>query len=169
VTKCCLIPTRSWTRVSWCAPSSEYSSHLFTILNKTYYTYYTYYTAHISKIHKTQFYRAQHCYYIYFHCSWVLTVQLLKLVLNLVYKMLSFNISYQDLIKCLYFDDTTEGEDRGWKEAQRQSEDRGLIYRWFYYVYGKTSCDFPCTSLVPTSVTILICCTYFVLKFQLFQ
>ncbi len=38
VTKCCLIPTRSWTRVSWCAPSSEYSSHLFSVSNKTYYT-----------------------------------------------------------------------------------------------------------------------------------
>jgi hypothetical protein len=56
VTKCCLIPMRSWTRVSWCAPSSEYSSHLFTISNKTYYTYYTYYTPHISKIHKPLFY-----------------------------------------------------------------------------------------------------------------
>jgi hypothetical protein len=51
-----LILTRSWTRVSWCAPNSEYSSHLFTVSNKTYYTYYMYYTTHISKIHKTQFY-----------------------------------------------------------------------------------------------------------------
>jgi hypothetical protein len=38
--------------------------------------------------------------------------------------MLSFSISYWDLVKCLYFADTTEREDRGWKEAQRQGEDR---------------------------------------------
>jgi hypothetical protein len=27
-------------------------------------------------------------------------------------------------VKCLYFADTTESGDRGWKEAQRQGEDR---------------------------------------------
>jgi hypothetical protein len=30
----------------------------------------------------------------------------------------------EDLLKCLYFADTTEREDRGWKEAQRQGEER---------------------------------------------
>jgi hypothetical protein len=34
--------------------------------------------------------------------------------------MLSFSISYWDLLKCLYFADTTERGDRGWKDAQRQ-------------------------------------------------
>jgi len=41
--------------------------------------------------------------------------------------MLSFSISYSDLIICLYFADTTEREDLGWgvwKKAQRQGEDR---------------------------------------------
>jgi hypothetical protein len=31
---------------------------------------------------------------------------------------------YWDLLKCLYFADTTKRWDRGWKEAQRQGEDR---------------------------------------------
>jgi hypothetical protein len=30
------------------------------------------------------------------------------------------SVPYWDLIKCLYFADTTERGDRGWKEAQRQ-------------------------------------------------
>jgi hypothetical protein len=38
--------------------------------------------------------------------------------------MLSFSISYWDLIKIPYFADTTERGDRWWKEAQRQGEDR---------------------------------------------
>jgi hypothetical protein len=38
--------------------------------------------------------------------------------------MLSFSISYWDLIKFPYFVDTTEGGDRGWKQAQREGEDR---------------------------------------------
>jgi hypothetical protein len=42
--------------------------------------------------------------------------------------ILSWSISYWDLIKCLYFVDTTERVDRGWKEAQRQGEDR-LAFR----------------------------------------
>jgi hypothetical protein len=40
------------------------------------------------------------------------------------YFVLSCSISYWDLIKCLYFRDTTERGDRGWKDAQRQGEDR---------------------------------------------
>jgi hypothetical protein len=38
--------------------------------------------------------------------------------------MLSYNISYWDLIKFSYFADTSERGDRGWKEAQRQGDDR---------------------------------------------
>jgi hypothetical protein len=38
--------------------------------------------------------------------------------------VLSCSISYWDLIKCPYFDDTTERAYRGWKQAQRQGEDR---------------------------------------------
>jgi hypothetical protein len=36
--------------------------------------------------------------------------------------MLSFSISYWDLIKFAYFVDTTERGDRGWKQAQRQGD-----------------------------------------------
>ncbi len=35
---------------------------------------------------------------------------------------------YWDLIECLYFVDTTERGDRGWKEAQRQGEDRVILW-----------------------------------------
>jgi hypothetical protein len=38
--------------------------------------------------------------------------------------MLSFNVSYWDLILKIQFVDTIERGDRGWKEAQRQGEDR---------------------------------------------
>jgi hypothetical protein len=38
--------------------------------------------------------------------------------------IVSCNISYWDLVKYLYFVDITERGDRGWKEAQRQGEDR---------------------------------------------
>jgi hypothetical protein len=38
--------------------------------------------------------------------------------------MLSYSISYWDLIKISYFVDTSERGDRGWKEAQRQGDDR---------------------------------------------
>ncbi len=38
--------------------------------------------------------------------------------------MLSFTISYWDLIKFHYFAYTAEREDRGWKEPQRQGKDR---------------------------------------------
>jgi len=41
----------------------------------------------------------------------------------------SYSISYCDLIKCLYFADTTERGDRGWKEAQRLGEDRVTLRR----------------------------------------
>jgi hypothetical protein len=53
--------------------------------------------------------------------------------------MLSFNISYMDLIKFPYFVDTTKKGDNGWKEAQRQGENmvtlqitliNQLIIRW---------------------------------------
>jgi hypothetical protein len=38
--------------------------------------------------------------------------------------MLSISISYWDFIKFPYFAHTTEREDRGSKQAQRQGEDR---------------------------------------------
>jgi hypothetical protein len=38
--------------------------------------------------------------------------------------MLSFSISYPDFIKLPSFADLTQRGDRGWKEAQRQGEDR---------------------------------------------
>jgi hypothetical protein len=38
--------------------------------------------------------------------------------------MLSFSCSYPDLIKFPYFADLIQRGDRGWKEAQRQGEDR---------------------------------------------
>jgi hypothetical protein len=38
--------------------------------------------------------------------------------------MLNFSISYWDLIKISYFADTTERGDRGWKQAQRQGEEK---------------------------------------------
>jgi hypothetical protein len=48
---------------------------------------------------------------------------------------LNFSISYWDLIKCLHFVDTTEREreDRGWKEPQRQDEDRVTL--WITLLY----------------------------------
>ncbi len=42
--------------------------------------------------------------------------------------ILSCSISYWDLLKCLYFADTTEWGDRGWKEGQRQGEDRVTLH-----------------------------------------
>jgi hypothetical protein len=37
--------------------------------------------------------------------------------------MLWFSILYSDLIKKIYIADTSEREDRGWKQPQRQGED----------------------------------------------
>jgi hypothetical protein len=45
----------------------------------------------------------------------------------LCHKCLSFSISYWDLIKFSHFADTTERGDRGWKQAQRHSEDRLIL------------------------------------------
>ncbi len=42
--------------------------------------------------------------------------------------MLSFSISYWDLIKFPYFVDITEKGDRGWKQAQTQGEDRVTLW-----------------------------------------
>jgi len=41
--------------------------------------------------------------------------------------MLGFNVSYKDLIKFPYFVDTIERGDSGWKEAQRQGEDKVIL------------------------------------------
>jgi hypothetical protein len=45
--------------------------------------------------------------------------------------MLSFSISYPDLIKLLYFADLTQRGDRGLKEAQRQGEDRMTLRKLY--------------------------------------
>jgi hypothetical protein len=41
--------------------------------------------------------------------------------------VLSFSISYWDLMKFPYFTDTTKKGLKGWKEAQRQGEDRVIL------------------------------------------
>jgi hypothetical protein len=41
--------------------------------------------------------------------------------------MLSFSISYWDLVKFHYFADTTEREDKGWKQAQREGEEHVVL------------------------------------------
>ncbi len=45
--------------------------------------------------------------------------------------MLSFSISYWDLVKFHYFADSTEREDKGWKQAQREGEDECCACKWF--------------------------------------
>jgi len=42
---------------------------------------------------------------------------------SLLHFVLTFSISYWDLIKFPYFTDTSKRGGRGWKEAQRQGED----------------------------------------------
>ncbi len=81
--------------------------------------------------------------------------------------MLNFSISYWDFIECLYFVDTTEREDRGWKEPQRQGEDRvtlwiTLLYKPFngvpmavpmhMFVFSLSSCS-------TNKIRIQICCS----------
>jgi len=66
----------------------------------------------------------------------------------------ALNAEYQhfilSLLKCLYFADTTERGDRGWKEAQRLGEDR--ITLWitlmspFFPGPFLSCCSFPCIS-----------------------
>jgi hypothetical protein len=41
--------------------------------------------------------------------------------------MLSFSISYWGLLKFPYFADITERRDRGWKQAQREGEERVIL------------------------------------------
>jgi hypothetical protein len=55
--------------------------------------------------------------------------------------MLSFSSLYWDLIKFPYFVDTIEREDRRWKQAQRQGEDRVtlVITLLFLGVFGLKS------------------------------
>jgi hypothetical protein len=54
--------------------------------------------------------------------------------------MLSISNSYEDLLKCLYFVDTIEIGDRGWKEAQRHGEDEVTLWviLLFWNVYFDT-------------------------------
>ncbi len=47
--------------------------------------------------------------------------------------ILSFNFSYWDLINFPYFVDTTERGDKGWKQAQRQDEDRVTFHITLLY------------------------------------
>jgi hypothetical protein len=65
--------------------------------------------------------------YIFTSLSYTTTIiSLVPRALNAEFQhfILSCSISYWDLIKYPYFADTTERGDRGWKEAQRQGEDR---------------------------------------------
>ncbi len=78
------------------------------------------------------------CCYIDFHCSYSYYNSLEPCPLNAEFQhfVLSFSISYWDLIKFPYFTDTTKRAVRGWKEAQRQGEDKvtlriSLIYQIF--------------------------------------
>jgi hypothetical protein len=69
-----------------------------------------------------------HCCYIDFHYSYLYNYYKFSqpCVLNaqIQHFVLSFSISYWDLIKFHYFADTSKRGVRGWKEAQRQGEDR---------------------------------------------
>ncbi len=69
-----------------------------------------------------------HCCYIYFtalNCTTTI-ISLEPCALNAEFEhfILSCSNSSWDLMKCLYFSDTTERGDRGWKGTQRQGEDR---------------------------------------------
>jgi len=55
-----------------------------------------------------------HCCFLYNYCKYSRTCAL---------KMMSFSISYWDLIQFPYFADTIERGDSGWKQAQREGED----------------------------------------------
>ncbi len=69
-----------------------------------------------------------HCCYIDFHCSYRYSYynssRTLCIKCWVLHFVLSFSISCRDLIKFPYFADTTKRGVRGWKEAQRQGEDR---------------------------------------------
>jgi hypothetical protein len=52
--------------------------------------------------------------------------------------MLSFSISYPGLIKLPYFADLIQRGDRGWKEAQRQAEDRMTLRKTLLTRTGST-------------------------------
>jgi hypothetical protein len=62
-----------------------------------------------------------HSSYLYNHYNYL---EACALNAEFQHFVLSWSISYWDLIKCPYFADTTERVNRGWKEAQRQGEDR---------------------------------------------
>jgi len=63
------------------------------------------------------------CCYIYFHCSYLYNYYYYSRTL-----CIECWVSYWDLIKYPYFTDTTERGDRGWKEPQRQGEDRVTLW-----------------------------------------
>jgi hypothetical protein len=69
------------------------------------------------------------CYiYLYFHYSY-LYYNFCNYIWTLCIRLLSFSISYWDLIKFPYFADTTERGDKGWKEAQIQGEENRVTLR----------------------------------------
>jgi hypothetical protein len=53
-----------------------------------------------------------------------------------VHKLLVIGILYWDILNCLYFADTTERRDRGWKEAQREGENRVTLQITLWCVWG---------------------------------
>jgi hypothetical protein len=55
--------------------------------------------------------------------------------------MSSFSISYKDLVKFHYFADTTEGGDRGWKQAQRELENRLTLLITLIYATINITCS----------------------------
>ncbi len=50
--------------------------------------------------------------------------------------MLGIRILYWHILKCLYFADTTERGNRGWKEAQREGENRVTLRITLWFVWG---------------------------------
>jgi hypothetical protein len=55
--------------------------------------------------------------------------------------MLSFSISYWGLLKFPYFADITERGDRGWKQAQREGEERVILQITLINVQKNIGCN----------------------------
>jgi len=97
-----------------------------------------------------------HCYDIDFHCSYLYSYYIIPLkpcALNAEIQrfVLSFSISYWDLIKFPYFTDSTKRGVRRWKEAQRQGEDRVNLRISLLYIYDIHECE----SILATFVMLL--------------
>jgi hypothetical protein len=57
--------------------------------------------------------------------------------------MVSFSISYPDLIKPPYFADLTQRGDSGWKDAQREGEDR-MTFKENSNIWKGSACAYYC-------------------------